>query len=360
MLYTTNYNLIKPQRGDNADFCDVNDLNDNADIIDAEMKSLADGKVDKVTGKGLSTEDYTTEEKTKLAGIEAGATNYVHPATHPFTMITGAPTSYPANGGNADTVDGKHASDFAAAGSAKKYVTLVVGTTASGHTAADVDYLCDGTADDVEINAAIQALPASGRKILIREGTYDITSTVSISKANITVEGMGNSTILKSSMGTGSLTTIPANHIIIVKISAENVIMRNLQIDGEAYSETAYPRNANQDCIIISNTENDTGNNTRLGNLFLINNVTSIHVEGDNAIILNSIIDRCYHEAIKVIGNKSIISDNHIGAKAGSYSNESLSMTGNNNIVMGNVYGRTISDTGTGNLVVNNLNVVNN
>ncbi|MDI6033977.1 hypothetical protein QLS91_12925, partial [Flavobacterium sp. LB2P84] len=31
------------------------------------------GKVDKVTGKGLSTEDYTTAEKTKLDGIEVGA-----------------------------------------------------------------------------------------------------------------------------------------------------------------------------------------------------------------------------------------------------------------------------------------------
>lgn len=33
----------------------------------------ADLKVDKETGKGLSTEDYTTTEKTKLAGIEEGA-----------------------------------------------------------------------------------------------------------------------------------------------------------------------------------------------------------------------------------------------------------------------------------------------
>lgn len=31
------------------------------------------GKVDKVTGKGLSTEDYTTAEKSKLSGIESGA-----------------------------------------------------------------------------------------------------------------------------------------------------------------------------------------------------------------------------------------------------------------------------------------------
>ena len=33
------------------------------------------GKVDTVSGKGLSTNDYTTEEKTKLAGIATGATN---------------------------------------------------------------------------------------------------------------------------------------------------------------------------------------------------------------------------------------------------------------------------------------------
>lgn len=37
------------------------------------IKSAIGGKVDKVTGKGLSTNDYTTEEKTKLAGIAAGA-----------------------------------------------------------------------------------------------------------------------------------------------------------------------------------------------------------------------------------------------------------------------------------------------
>lgn len=35
--------------------------------------------VRKEAGKGLSTEDFTTAEKTKLAGIEAGANNYILP-----------------------------------------------------------------------------------------------------------------------------------------------------------------------------------------------------------------------------------------------------------------------------------------
>ena len=41
------------------------------------------GKVDKIDGKGLSSNDYTTEEKEKLAYLE----NYVHPETHEATMI---------------------------------------------------------------------------------------------------------------------------------------------------------------------------------------------------------------------------------------------------------------------------------
>ena len=37
------------------------------------VKDSLDGKVDKINGKGLSTEDYTSAEKTKLSGIETGA-----------------------------------------------------------------------------------------------------------------------------------------------------------------------------------------------------------------------------------------------------------------------------------------------
>jgi hypothetical protein len=45
-------------------------------------------KVDKVAGKGLSTEDYTSAEKAKLAGVAAGANNYTHPSSHPASIIT--------------------------------------------------------------------------------------------------------------------------------------------------------------------------------------------------------------------------------------------------------------------------------
>ena len=63
----------------------------------ASMIILEDGKnveeeiklkLDKVEGKVLSSNDYTNEEKTKLQNIAENANKYVHPDTHPASMIT--------------------------------------------------------------------------------------------------------------------------------------------------------------------------------------------------------------------------------------------------------------------------------
>ena len=52
---------------------------DNQDLSGLEPKQ---------TGKHLSTNDYITADKNKLAGIEAGANNYSHPANHAPSVIT--------------------------------------------------------------------------------------------------------------------------------------------------------------------------------------------------------------------------------------------------------------------------------
>ena len=54
----------------------------------ATITNKLSGKVDKITGKGLSTEDFTTALLNKLNGIAVGANAYVHPSTHPATIIT--------------------------------------------------------------------------------------------------------------------------------------------------------------------------------------------------------------------------------------------------------------------------------
>ncbi len=52
-----------------------------------KIQAQLNNKVNVVAGKGLSTNDYTTAEKSKLSDIASGANNYVHPSTHSADII---------------------------------------------------------------------------------------------------------------------------------------------------------------------------------------------------------------------------------------------------------------------------------
>lgn len=54
----------------------------------AEIDAKLDLKVTVETGKGLSSNDYTLTEKTKLGTVETNANYYVHPSSHQTGMIT--------------------------------------------------------------------------------------------------------------------------------------------------------------------------------------------------------------------------------------------------------------------------------
>lgn len=56
------------------------------ETLNSNITQLQTQKVDKVEGKGLSTNDYTTPEKDKLAAIEAEANKYVLPAATTTTL----------------------------------------------------------------------------------------------------------------------------------------------------------------------------------------------------------------------------------------------------------------------------------
>lgn len=101
---TTNYKLIKPSYEDSID---VENFNNNFDVIDDALYNKVEkvngkglstndftnadkqkvdtitNKVDKVEGKGLSTNDYTNEDKEKLNSLS----KYTHPETHLASMI---------------------------------------------------------------------------------------------------------------------------------------------------------------------------------------------------------------------------------------------------------------------------------
>lgn len=134
--------------------------------IENELEALDTGKVDKVSGKELSTNDYTTAEKNKLAGIAAGAEVNVQPN---WTQTTATADDYIKNKpGNAST----SAAGFMSAADKSKLngiadgannTTIVNGLTSTSSTyalsAAQGKVLNDGKAAKSE---AVKSITRSG------------------------------------------------------------------------------------------------------------------------------------------------------------------------------------------------------
>ena len=61
--------FLKLKKPEATDIPDIDVINSNFDTLDESVNN----KVDKVDGKGLSSQDFTQQEKDKLNGIERGA-----------------------------------------------------------------------------------------------------------------------------------------------------------------------------------------------------------------------------------------------------------------------------------------------
>ena len=78
---------IIPQPSDNTP-TKISQLENDCNYISESVlaNALAE-KIDKAEGMGLSSNDYSSDQKEKLLHIEDGANKYVHPETHPASMI---------------------------------------------------------------------------------------------------------------------------------------------------------------------------------------------------------------------------------------------------------------------------------
>lgn len=113
--------------------------------------------------------------------------------------------------------------------SSNKAVTFVIGPASSGFTDKDVDYLCDGTNDVSQIRLAIEAMPTTGGSLLFREGTYIFTETLELDLLDVKLEGSGNTTFKNSIMQADS---------IMLRLSATNCTIKNITFDGTGMSST--------------------------------------------------------------------------------------------------------------------------
>jgi len=86
----------------------------------------------------------------------------------------------------------------------------------------------DGSGDYTDIQSALDALPAGGGLVFVKEGTYTLTSTITIAKSNVTLAGQGDATIIK--IGDGA--DINAITLGDGVDPYSNIVIRDLKIDG--------------------------------------------------------------------------------------------------------------------------------
>jgi hypothetical protein len=96
---------------------------------------------------------------------------------------------------------------------------VIAASDAPANVKAQADYVCDGVADNVEIQAAID----TGKNVMLLEGTFNIATTITLATTYQTLNGSGYATILKPITNFNST---------VVVLGANYTNIENLQIDG--------------------------------------------------------------------------------------------------------------------------------
>lgn len=119
----------------------------------------------------------------------------------------------------------KYVDDNAGGGGAPLTVTL--GTTGSG-----ADFECDGTADDVELLAAIASLPATGGRVFVFPGTYYLSVRTVWTKNNFTLEGASQDGVIFKQPNGQNVFHWRMN------VSGNSVILKNFTVNANKGNNT--------------------------------------------------------------------------------------------------------------------------
>ena len=184
------------------DFMLKSDHDGYEDVISTSLNDLEARKVDKESGKGLSSNDFTTDEKQKLAGIEAGAQKHIAPTADEVKNALGYT---PAN--TTDLVD---------------YTVTVTENGASGNT--------------------IKSYVLKQKESTI--GTINIPKDLVVSSGSVVVGNWVNGVFTESASGTGKA-------VKLVIANQEDPIYINVQDLVDVYTAA---QGATEIQLAISNT----------------------------------------------------------------------------------------------------------
>lgn len=227
--------------------------------IESKAQSALKGlnsKVEKESGKGLSSEDYTAEEKEKLSSIEAGAIKYVHPTSHSPSIIM-----QDANNRFTTDAEKERWNSYKQPHSSS---VIIAPHDATETSKAGADIILNGDETDSErINAAIATL-INGGEIRILEGTIKCTSTI-ILHSNITLSGQGGGTIFEKYF----------EDTLFVVSENENVLLRDFKVNSNACDGYSMSFSMANDC--------------QVANIFVLNATDGIEIKTSGSVsIFNS------------------------------------------------------------------------
>jgi len=109
--------------------------------------------------------------------------------------------------------------------------TFIVAASDSVHKY-EADYRCNGTNDHVQIQAAIDALPATGGEVFLLDGTYNVEVTLTLDSYQ-TLRGNGHNTILTTTTAAVDIITATGGS----GTEKEGILIADLRIDGIATND---------------------------------------------------------------------------------------------------------------------------
>lgn len=196
------------------------------ETLNSNITQLQNQKVDKVEGKGLSTNDYTTPEKNKLAAIEAEANKYVLPAAT-ASALGGVKIGSNITLANGGTISITKANVTSALGvdPTTKYVTLDTAQTITGQKT---------FSKDVIFNNTLTGIYNAGGNLIFGAGTEKIVCLLADYFGPVEVKtntiNLGNKDGYWKGVHAGRLISYAANGTAPIQVSS-TTLCPNLNAD---------------------------------------------------------------------------------------------------------------------------------
>ena len=171
----------------------------------------------------------------------------------------------------------------------------------------------DGTGDFTDIQTAIDSLPSGGGVVYIKEGTYTLTTGLTVTTDNVAIVGAGKSTIINTT-----------SNIPLISVTGDDFRIENVFFQGNdtGFTQVGIKLSSVASGLIEGCWVEDMG-------------AQGIHISVlTDCIIINNIVSSNSWEGINIVNADRVIVKDNICTSNG---RDGISVGGDNCIVVGNI-----------------------